>query len=501
MKGSSFQLRHPGWVFFLLPLILVQLNCAEPTPQEQARRVLEDAAEAMGGLEALRGIENITRRGNRQSNSLGQARVTAERLLMGSPGAYTQIVDFTVPREVNLSGERETIQVADAEKGGYRDVQGRAFRPLEPGQMEGYQKEWDRDIVKFLVHALGSESSIEDYSSEVLDEQPFHVAQVRFIDGTLYKVYMGHGSDLISKLEFTEERNPYGDVAKERSFSNYLEVSGLTLPFSETTREMGEVTRILQWSEITTNQDLPQERFEIPTTELSIRERAQALLGADTLPVEAIELAPGVYLGESVSMNNMWVEFDDFILVAEGPNNEMQSLEVIRQIRETVGDKPIQYLVTTHHHADHTGGIRTYAAEGATIVTHANNEAIIQEFLDRPHTLKPDRLSESQQEPQIEIVQESKIITDGTRTVELLHVPNAHADGYLAIYLPRERLIFQSDMLSILQGESGDPVLRPYTREFYDAVVQQRWRVNRIIPGHGRIAEWQELVDALNKAE
>jgi glyoxylase-like metal-dependent hydrolase (beta-lactamase superfamily II) len=179
----------------------------------------------------------------------------------------------------------------------------------------------------------------------------------------------------------------------------------------------------------------------------------------------------------------------------------MQSLEVIRQIGETVGDKPIRYLVTTHHHADHTGGIRTYAAEGAAIVTHANNEAIIREILTRAHTLIPDRLSESQLEPQIETVEDRRTITDGTRTVELLHVPNAHADGYLAIYLPRERLIFQSDMLSILQGETGDPVLRPYTKEFYDAVRQARWRVNRIVPGHGRLTEWSELADALRAAE
>ena len=75
-------------------------------------------------------------------------------------------------------------------------------------------------------------------------------------------------------------------------------------------------------------------------------------------------MAEGVYFGEGVGMNNMWVEFEDFILVAEGPNNEVQSLEVLRQIRETVGDKPIRYLVTSHHHSDHTGGIRTYAAEG-----------------------------------------------------------------------------------------------------------------------------------------
>ncbi len=71
----------------------------------------------------------------------------------------------------------------------------------------------------------------------------------------------------------------------------------------------------------------------------------------------------------------------------------------------------------------------------------------------------------------------------------------------MAIYLPRERLIFQSDMLSILQGETGDPVLRPYTKEFYDAVRQAGWRVDRIVPGHGRLAEWSELADALQSAE
>jgi len=316
------------------------------------------------------------------------------------------------------------------------------------------------------------------------------------MDGILYKVYLDDSSHLISKLEFTEDRNPYGDLAKERLFADYREVDGVKLPFSETTQEMDLVTQVREWSSIAVNAELQEDLFAIPS---ELQERARSLAHADTVPVIPTEIAEGVYFGEGLGTNNMWVEFEEFVLVAEGPNTEMQTLEAIQQIQETVGDKPIRYLVTTHHHADHVGGIRGFAAEGATIVTHASNEEVIREILTRPHTLNPDRLVQSQLEPQIETVENRKTISDGTRTVELVHIPNSHADGFLAIYLPRERLIFQSDMFEILQGETGQPVVRPEARDFYDAVRKFRWRVDQIVPGHGRLLKWQELVDALGE--
>ncbi len=490
-------------LFSTLLIALFQLNCAPLTPEDQGRRVLQEAAEAMGGLQALEAIETITRKGNRTRNSLGQGHVTTDRLLMGSPGPYTQMIDFDGPREVNLTGPREAIQLADWNKGGYRDVFGSALRPLEATQLQRYRIEWDRDIAKFLVHALGIETSIKGISEAAVDEKPHHIVSLQFIDAVYYDVYVDDTTHLISKLQFTEDRNPYGDLAKERTFSDYRDVGNVKLPFSEITQEMNEVTEIKEWAELTINGDLPEDRFVIPE---GLQERAQSLAHSDRLPVIPTELAKGVYFGEGVGMNNMWVEFEDFILVAEGPNNEVQSLAVIRQIRETVGDKPIRYLVTTHHHSDHTGGIRTYAAEGATIITHANNEEVIREILTLPHSLKPDRLFESQIEPQIETVTDRKTITDGTRTVELIHVPNPHANGFLAIYLPKERLIFESDLFQIqsdtfqiLPEQSGPARVPPEAIDFYNAVTKARFKVNRIVPGHGRVLEWKELVDAVNR--
>ena len=489
-------------LFSILLIVLFQLNCVPQTPEDQGRQALEEAAEAMGGLEALEAIENITRKGILTRNSLGQGQVTTDRLLMGSPGPYTQMIDFDGPREVNLTGPRETIQLADWNKGGYRDVFGSALRPLEATQLQEYRIEWDRDMAKFLVHALGIESSIKGISEAAVDGKPHHIVSLQFRDAVYYDAYVDDTTHLISKLQFTEDRNPYGDLAKERTFSDYRDIGNVKLPFSEITKEMNEVTEIKEWAELTINGDLPEDRFVIPE---GLQERAQSLAHSDRLPVIPAELAQGVYFGEGVSMNNMWVEFEDFILVAEGPNNEVQSLEVIRQIRETVGDKPIRYLVTSHHHADHTGGIRTYAAEGATIVTHANNEEVIREILTLPHTLKSDRLFESEIEPQIETVTDRKTITDGTRTVELMYVPNPHANGSLAIYLPRERLIFESDLFTIqsdtfqiVPEQSGPARVPPEGIDFYNAVTKARWRVNRIVPGHGRVLEWQELVDRVN---
>jgi glyoxylase-like metal-dependent hydrolase (beta-lactamase superfamily II) len=497
MKGFELKPRRVALLFPILLILLLQLKCVPLTPEDQGRQVLEEVAEAMGGIQALEAIENITRRGTRTRNSLGQGHVTTDRLLMGSPGPYTQMIDFAGSREVNLTGPREAIQLADWNKGGYRDVFGSALRPLEASQLQAYRKEWDRDITQFLVHSL-----IKGISEEAVDGKPHHIVSLQFIDAVYYDAYVDDTTHLISKLEFTEDRNPYGDLAKERTFSDYRSVDNVTLPFSEITKEMNEVTEVKEWSEMTINGDLPENRFVIPE---GLQERAQSLAHSDRLPVITTELDKGVYFGEGLGMNNMWVEFDDFVLVAEGPNNEVQSREVIRQIRETVPDKPIRYLVTSHHHSDHTGGIRTYAAEGATIVTHANNEEVIREILTLPHTMKPDRLFESGIEPKIETVTDRKTITDGTRTVELMHVPNPHADGFLAIYLPGERLIFESDLFQIqsdtfqlVPEQTGPARVPPEGIDFYNAVTKTRWRVNRIVPGHGRVLEWKELVDAVN---
>ncbi len=497
MKYSELNSRY--WLFVLILLtVITQLNCTSQTPAEEGRQVLEEAARAMGGLEALEAIENITRIGTRQISSFGHGRLTSEALYVQPARPYNHTIDFTTPRrELVLSDTGAVVQMVDSVKGGYRNAGRGAFSPMEAARLVRYRTEWEKDIAKFLVAALGEASSVEGVSDGVLEGQPHQVVRVGMGD-VLYKVYVEASRHFVSKLEFTEPHYRFGDLDRELIFSDYREVDNVKLPFSEERAQMGLTTQVLEWSEVSMNNELQEDLFQVPE---KIQERVSFLAQLDTMPVVPTELAEGVYFGEGKGMNSLWVDFEDFILVVEGPNDEVQSLETIRQIRETVGEKPIRYLVTTHYHEDHNGGIRTYAANGVTIITQAKNEAWIWEMLNYPFTLKPDQLARSGVEPKVELVQDRRTITDGSRTVEFLHVPSVHAESFLVIYLPRERLIFESDLFSILQGQTGPPRIGADARVLYDVVTQEGWRVNQIVPGHGRLVGWDEFVTALNASK
>ena len=137
------------------------------------------------------------------------------------------------------------------------------------------------------------------------------------------------------------------------------------------------------------------------------------------------------------------MEFRDFVAVIEAPLNEERSLAVIREVSRLIPNKPIRYVVNTHHHFDHSGGLRTYLAQGATIVTHQGN----RDYYDRvlfnpaPRTLQPDRLSTyypyfvaGRRPLPIETVNQKYVVSDGVRTIDLypmqgLESRRQYADG------------------------------------------------------------------------
>ena len=92
------------------------------------------------------------------------------------------------------------------------------------------------------------------------------------------------------------------------------------------------------------------------------------------------------------------------------------ALAYIAEAKKLIPNKPIRYVMNTHPHADHTGGLPAMVAEGATIITQKNNEAFFEKALNTPRTLLNDTLAKNPKKAKIEAVSEKKVYSDGTRT-------------------------------------------------------------------------------------
>lgn len=202
------------------------------------------------------------------------------------------------------------------------------------------------------------------------------------------------------------------------------------------------------------------------------------------------ELAKDVYLLENVtkttgqwSYNVLAVVFDEFVLVAEAPVSSGTSEEVIAHLRELAPGKPVKYLVQSHHHDDHIGGIRPYIADGVTILTGATAKPLIEKIATAPFRLDPDRLARSPRAPVVEAVSAPRTIKDASHEIVIHNIgPNPHAKDMLIVHLPKERILWQSDMIN-----DGEYPANASTRDFEAKVRALKLEYGTVVGLHGRV--------------
>jgi glyoxylase-like metal-dependent hydrolase (beta-lactamase superfamily II) len=160
------------------------------------------------------------------------------------------------------------------------------------------------------------------------------------------------------------------------------------------------------------------------------------------------------------SYDSLIVEFKDHIMMLEAGQSEARALAYVAETKKLIPNKPIRYVMNTHPHSDHTGGLPVLVAEGATIVTQKNNEAFLEKALNTPRTLLDDTLAKNPKKAKIEAVGEKKVYSDGTRTVELYHIfPAPHSNGLLIAYIPKEKILFQGDF-TVTPGQPANDHLK-----------------------------------------
>jgi glyoxylase-like metal-dependent hydrolase (beta-lactamase superfamily II) len=214
--------------------------------------------------------------------------------------------------------------------------------------------------------------------------------------------------------------------------------------------------------------------------------------------VTSQKVADGVWYVTGGTHHSAVIEMKDHVVVVESPLNDERAMAVIMEARALVPKKPIRYVINTHHHFDHSGGLRAFASVGVPVITHETNRAFLERALAAPATVSPDYLAKSGRKGIVESVRDRRLMSDGTRTLELHHLTgNMHHDGLLMVYLPNEKLLIEADAYTPPPPDAPppSPANQP-TVNLADNLKRLGLGVDQILPLHGRMVPLAELARA-----
>ena len=261
-----------------------------------------------------------------------------------------------------------------------------------------------------------------------------------------------------------------GDASIEHEYVDYRMLNGVLLPSKRVTRVAGEVTREINYSSAQTKYAIADSLVRLPS-------------GFSADPTGANEpvrqLADGVWLVNGV----LAVAFNDHIVVVDAPSN---AANTIQRIGSLAPGKPIRFVVPTHHHDDHSGGVKDYAANGATIVGTARNRDYLIRMARSRGVIGSDPPPLAQA-PSFEVMKDRRVFSDGSRTLEVHNVAgNPHAEDMLVAWLPESGILYQGDLIEgyahggVLPGTNNET-----TAHFGEWLKRKGWRVRSFVGTHG----------------
>jgi glyoxylase-like metal-dependent hydrolase (beta-lactamase superfamily II) len=460
-------------------------GCAAPAPEQQ---IVRDAAAALGGADALLAVNTLIIEAEGTQYNLGQDVSPSAATQTFAVAPYRRAIDVRggrartelvrVPRFSYWQGVAPQPQVQGIDNAiAYNVNPAGAATRLGQAAADDRRAELLRHPVMALRAALDPAARLTNQRTEAGES----VVDVLTSDGRAFTLTVDPNTNLPVRVSMGANNVNLGDVSISTEFAGYENVDGLRLPTRLTTRTDSFTTAELRVTRQVVNGD---------AGDLSAPAAAAAApvpaVAAPNVTVE--EVSNGFWLLAGGSHHSAVVEFSDHLMLIDAPQNDARTLAVIAKARELRPGKPLTHVVNSHHHFDHSGGIRAAVAEGLTVITHQGNAAFIEDVVRRPHTRVPDALSKNPKPLAIETVGDEKIITDGSMTVELYPAPGEHSETMLMAYLPRERSLVVIDVY-----EPGEPV-HMFARRFLTDLKKRKLRVERIVPLHNTIVPYAQLV-------
>jgi glyoxylase-like metal-dependent hydrolase (beta-lactamase superfamily II) len=496
----------------LLALFISSIHAAPLYAQSTgAKALLEEAAKAMGGLQALKALKNqVIESEGKQFDSSSTPR----------PGGPTREIsafhttltrDLTQPRlklqwDAKNPGERPAVpwvEVIDGSVGLLREGAGARAKEsrLHPARLATRMREEKRAAAKIIRVALG-QKHLRRLADGELDGKPQRVVAFHE-NGDEFRVYLDAKTKLPAQVEILEDDPLEGDSRYTLRYGDWRKVDGVVLPFGLRTSLNGKPLQEEQIKSLRNNVALSPELFSLPQAIRDQKVDAKPIasqwllrrvagnvgyadLGREPR-VEFVPMAEGVYRVGGSSHNTIVVEMRDHLVAVEGPLYEERTAAVVKAIKERFPTKPIRYVIPTHHHLDHAGGIRAFMAAGATVVVPFVAAEFYARVAKAPHTIRPDSLEKKG----VAVVIESygggyRELTDGNQRVEVHPLPTSHAEDLQVIYLPRAKIVIEADHVSPRNGKVN-PAAR--LSEFVRAVEKLNLDVQTVAGIHGDSAD------------
>ncbi len=470
----------------------------------KARAVLDAAIEATGGLENLRKADKITIHYRGVGHPTGQNEAfTAPPINVPRTGARTMI-DYGGGRYVSEGesgfpgGYKFNFRTVISPKRSFnidvlKNRRGNTIQNLAPPQQAGIKVGMLTEVPHLLLlFVLTRSESLRFLGETDLSGRKYRVISYATETGGQISLYFDSRTKLLARSEQINSSAQLGDAVSATVFSDYQTIGNIRIPKKSTAFFAGKVNNENEYAEVKLDFAEGESLLDVPAGYVETTPSATA----NAEP--ARKMGEGVYLIEQFGYGVMFVEFRDYVIIFEPPLSADVSKGVIKIVKQTVPDKPIRYVSFSHFHFDHTGGLREYIAEGATIVVPPGNRSFVEEISKSKFTLRPDTLALKPRTPIIETFDKKRIFTDGVNTVELHNIgPVSHVADMTIFYFPKEKVLFQGDMFSKLETGEIPPIIE-INHELIRKADELRLDVEMLIGVHAGAVSWKDFRAAVS---